>query len=207
MNEIIEAVKHHASDHPDAEAYIVFDDTEDGTDFTTDILKWSELDDFSDRLAGYINNHTNRHEPIVVYGHKSKYMMVCFMACVKSGHAYVPVDVSVPDCRVQDIIDSVEPEMVLTAAECGVSIPSTSQFLSLKEIKTIKGNVEYSADDNGWLKPEDTFYIIFTSGSTGKPKGVQITTECLTNYVKWGQKKPIPLPKRCLRVLFKSFYG
>ena len=41
------------------------------------------------------------YSPVVVYGHKNPYMIVCFLACVKSGRAYCPVDTSVPESRVQ----------------------------------------------------------------------------------------------------------
>ena len=114
-------------------------------------------------------------------------MLVCFLACVKSGHAYVPVDVSVPTSRVQDIMDSVEPEIVFNTADVDFSIPLASDLVDLEQIITISQKSDYEMDESFWLKPEDIFYIIFTSGSTGKPKGVQITTECLTNFVRWGQ--------------------
>ena len=184
MNKILDAVKHHATSKPERIAYTVYDATEDG--ISTDSLTWKELDVYSDRLSGYIAANTKADTPIVVYGHKNKYMMVCFMACVKSGHAYVPVDVSVPASRVQDIIDSVEPEIVLCTVDEG-TLSSACQILTSEKIKAISTDDIWKANEDRWLRPEDTFYIIFTSGSTGKPKGVQITTECLVNYVEWAQ--------------------
>lgn len=186
MNEIIEAVKRHASNKFNDIVYTVYDEV-DGTDFSVESLKWGELDTFSDRLAGYIVNRVKTNTPIVVYGHKNKYMVVCFMACVKSGHAYVPIDVSTPASRVQDIIDSIDPEIVLVTDNGKFSISPKTELVNQDQITLISQNNKYDIDESCWLKAEDTFYIIFTSGSTGKPKGVQITTECLTNYVKWGQ--------------------
>lgn len=184
MNKILDAVKHHATFQPASIAYTVYDAAED--EVLTDSLTWKELDAYSDRLSGYIVANTKADTPIIVYGHKDKYMMVCFMACVKSGHAYVPVDLSVPTSRVQDIINSVEPEIILYTVEEG-TLSSACQTLTLEKMKAISTDDIWKADENRWLKPEDTFYIIFTSGSTGKPKGVQITTECLVNYVEWAK--------------------
>ena len=115
-------------------------------------------------------------------------MIVCFLACVKSGHAYVPIDSSVPTSRVQDIVDNVNPEIMLTTEETIVKVPSDCELLTKERIiKTCENLTAETLSEENWLKPQDVFYIIFTSGSTGKPKGVQITTECLVNYVEWAQ--------------------
>lgn len=186
MNKIINALKRHAVEKMDSIAYTVYEELS-GNDFSADSLTWKELDTFSDRLSGYIRTHTKMNTPIIVYGHKSKYMMVCFMACVKSGHAYVPVDISIPISRIQDIIDTVEPEIILMTVDNNVDLLFEGLVVDLNQMKMIADNSNYKTDENIWLKSEDTFYIIFTSGSTGKPKGVQITTGCLTNYVEWAQ--------------------
>lgn len=186
MNKIIDAVKNHANDKPDGIAYKVFDELP-GDEFSTDELTWRQLDTYSDRLAGYIKEHTRGSDPVIVYGHKDKLMIVCFMACVKSGHAYCAVDVSVPDNRVRDIVGGVNPEIILATEMLDVLIPTNCQIIGKGRISSIVEDPSYVIGNEAWLRPEDTFYLIFTSGSTGRPKGVQITTECLTNYVKWAK--------------------
>lgn len=190
MNAIIYRIKRYAEEKPDDIAYIVYDESrmkaDDSEIFTADSMTWKELNEYSDNLAAYITNHTKKHEPLIVYGHKNRFMIACFIACVKAGHAYIPVDVSVPVSRVQDIVDSVEPEIILATEDCDFVRSLSCEHLGLLDIERISGQSGKISEDV-CLKPEDTFYIIFTSGSTGKPKGVKITTECLTNYVKWAQ--------------------
>ena len=119
--------------------------------------------------------------PIIVYGHKNPYMIVAFLACVKSGHPYCPIDISNPDVRTEKIINSVQPHVILSTESVSFStdipICTLDDIIHITRKKAIK--VNYT------VKMEDVFYIIFTSGSTGNPKGVQITAECLDNFLEW----------------------
>ena len=64
-------------------------------------LTYRQLGEQSDRLAQWICSNVEGNEPVMVYGHKNPQMIVCFMACVKSGRAYCPVDISMPADRVK----------------------------------------------------------------------------------------------------------
>lgn len=146
-------------------------------------ITYKELWSQSEMLAGYIKETLGDDKrPIVVYGHKSPKMLVAFLGCVKSGRAYVPVDISVPRNRVETIIDAVEPLVIL----------HTESFIDYKNYPTI--NVCNLSDcikspqtvtEADYVKEEDIYYIIFTSGSTGKPKGVQITYGALNHFTEW----------------------
>ena len=60
-------------------------------------LSYGQLNSYSDRLAAWIyRNYGDSKIPVVVYGHKNPYMIVCFLACVKAGKAYCPQDISIP---------------------------------------------------------------------------------------------------------------
>ena len=51
----------------------------------------------SDKLASYIKTVCKDDKtPIIVYGHKNPLMLVAFLAVVKSGRAYIPIDINVP---------------------------------------------------------------------------------------------------------------
>lgn len=119
--------------------------------------------------------------PIVVYGHKNPYMIVAFFACVKAGHPYCPVDISNPDTRTEQIIQSVRPHIILATESYTFS--TNIKVCALEEM--ILTFHKESKEFNYNVDLQDTFYIIFTSGSTGTPKGVQITAECLENFLKW----------------------
>lgn len=146
-------------------------------------VTYKELWEFSDRLAFYIQNEfKDNKSPIVVYGHKDPFMIVCFLACVKSGRAYCPVDISVPDERVKDIISETNSPVIFALENLNFE---TKNVLSIEKIKGIINSTNNKIDESNYVKNDDVFYIIFTSGSTGKPKGVQITLDCLNNFLKW----------------------
>ncbi len=147
-------------------------------------LTYAELERYSDGLAAWIHRRYGDSKiPVIVYGHKSPWMIVCFLACVKAGKAYCPQDISIPKVRVFDTVRSVEPELVFVVE--GELEPQIGKCLGLKEIKKIAENTEEKSCKEWWVKGDDTYYIIFTSGSTGKPKGVQITADCLNHYLDW----------------------
>ena len=52
-------------------------------------LRYGDLWKYSDLLAAALQRLCkNDRTPIPVYGHKSPLMLICFLACVKSGRGY-----------------------------------------------------------------------------------------------------------------------
>lgn len=146
-------------------------------------ITYKELWEKSDFLASYIKDKCAENKtPIIVYGHKNPYMLVAFLACVKSGRAYVPIDISVPRNRVEAIIDSVNPKLILTTE----AFDGYKEYvvLNVLEDNYIEG-VRSQITEADYIKDDDIYYIIFTSGSTGIPKGVQITYSALNYFTEW----------------------
>ena len=120
-------------------------------------------------------------KPIIVYGHKHPYMPIAFMACAKAGAAYVPLDINMPENRIKDIIDSVEPSIILTTEK----LAQYKDYLILDVTEESLYHTPAVSKESDWVKADDVFYIIFTSGSTGVPKGVQITYGALNYFTEW----------------------
>jgi acyl-CoA synthetase (AMP-forming)/AMP-acid ligase II len=51
--------------------------------------------------------------PVVIYGHKETDFLPCVFGALKAGRAYVPVDVSMPVERVNDIVADVQPDVIV----------------------------------------------------------------------------------------------
>ncbi len=151
-------------------------------------LSYGELWERSDALSVYLEEVLGDNRmPLVVYGHKDPMMLICFLACVKSGRAYCPVDVSMPPERVCDIAETVGNGLIL-AVEEPEAVPDGMGILRKGDMdKAINARLGERFPRTKWVKPEDTFYIIFTSGSTGKPKGVQISAQALTRFTDWSK--------------------
>ena len=180
-----------------------------------DAISYGTLWEYSERLAAWLLEHADEDRtPVAVYGHKHPWMLVCFLACVKSGRAYCPIDISVPDARVEATVAALPSKYVLATEELHADA-GEKQVLGLSALERIlfdaqdlsnnaergvsaaseeKGDTVLKAEDErlpaavseeNWVHGNETYYIIFTSGSTGTPKGVQITADCLNYYLDW----------------------
>ena len=165
-------------------------------------LTYEELDRYSSRLAGWLlEQYGSDHTPIVVYGHKSAFMLVCFFACAKAGHAYCPVDQSLPRSRFADILAAVQPPVVLCTQDPGFAVPNAVGAQAIAETACSQGPL---APPEAALAPGDTYYIIFTSGSTGTPKGVEIPRRCLENFLDWSSGLAGPMEQKAGKVFLNQ---
>ena len=170
--------------------------------FQNSYLTYQELDHYSGRLAAYIQNQCGENRaPIVVYGHKNVYMLVCFLAAAKSGRAYCPLDTSVPDNRVEAIVKTAEPSMIFALEDTAAELNGA---VSLEETIAIIKETDVSIGEQYQVKGSDIFYIIFTSGSTGTPKGVQITADNLNHYLEWSVGLGTPIKEKIGKVFLNQ---
>jgi len=169
---LLTRIAQHAARNPEQTAFR----TED------QVLNYRLLWDRSSRLASLI--HATQHErqtPIVVYGHMGTDMPVSFLACVKAGHPYIPVDTSIPMERVRLIVEKSGAGLVINTTDSKLNINN----VTVLHAPTLQLEQEELIGNEYWVKPDEVFYIIYTSGSTGNPKGVQITAANLQSFTDW----------------------
>ncbi|MEG1496879.1 MAG: D-alanine--poly(phosphoribitol) ligase subunit DltA [Clostridiales bacterium] len=171
--DILSKLKHYAQTQPQSIAM--------KTD--TQTITYQELDMASDSLSVFLEKRCGKNKyPIAVYGHKSPFMLIAMVACVKSGRGYCPIDISVPNNRTQMILKQLDSPIILATENLNCDF---KEIISLNQMKKIIETTEPISITENWVKGEDVFYIIFTSGSTGQPKGVEITVNCLNNFLHW----------------------
>lgn len=124
-------------------------------------------------------NHRNIKTPVIVYGHKQVELIAAFLACNAAGVPFVPVDVSIPADRLQNILTLSRAELILAAATLPEGNWPVADLLGLQPSTGGKFHLE------DYITGEQISYIIFTSGSTGMPKGVQISAEALDDFLVW----------------------
>lgn len=64
-------------------------------------------------IANAASDGSTTRSPYIVYGHKSPLMIASFLACLRSGHAFVPVDSELPASRVLDIYQQIDNSHVI----------------------------------------------------------------------------------------------
>ena len=171
--DILEAVARLAAERPRQIAHRWRDDA----------MTYGELAARSDSLAGYlVSRMSDDRSPVVIHGHKQSAMLLSFLACVKAGHPYIPVDSSSPEHRTLEILDASRATYVLAIDD--LRVPPGIQRLTLPEIEAAcEGSAPAPAGRS--IPDDEPFYIIYTSGSTGVPKGVQISRAALNSFASW----------------------
>jgi len=174
--DIIEIIDSYAAAHPDRFAHILRENT----------ITYKNLFIKSNRLANFLINQFDFDKtPIIVYGHKQNEMLVSFLACAKAGHAYIPVDSSLPQSRVEEIINNAKSKMII-CIDNYEPLDKKCEILDSDKLQRIFGKYDNTTPDKSYrVKETDVYYIIYTSGSTGKPKGVQITLANLHSFIRW----------------------
>jgi len=123
---------------------------------------------------------------------RSADLIVAALAVLKSGAAYLPVDLDHPADRVRFMLDDAKPVLVITDEAARGRVPDlagTPSFVlgeaeAERALRKRGGAVDVTdADRNGWLTPNHPAYVMYTSGSTGRPKGVVIPHGALANLI------------------------
>lgn len=176
MKTIIEQINYFAETTPDA---LCYDSVE--ARHTYEELKWQ-----SDQLANAIINkvpNIKGNVPVLIYGEITYEMVVSFIASLKVGMFYVPVDKYTPMERIKQIFDIAQPALIISLEELPfeVEVP----VVTMNEVlQTIEKKQDVSIPTYV-TQGTDRIYSIFTSGTTGVPKGVQINQSNLLSFTDW----------------------
>lgn len=139
-----------------------------------DTVSYIQLVEMAKRIGTYIAEQGQwRNKPIAVLIDRNVWSIVLFMGIVYSGNFYVPIDPTMPEKRIDLILNTLDPVMILSAVEgkelTGRCVIEKSECLNTEINEAILGDIRSRALDT------DPLYAIFTSGSTGMPKGVLVS--------------------------------
>uniref|UniRef100_UPI000EFA492F non-ribosomal peptide synthetase n=1 Tax=Leptolyngbya sp. BC1307 TaxID=2029589 RepID=UPI000EFA492F len=135
-------------------------------------LTYTQLNQQANQLAHCLRSHgVTPGKRIALCLHRSLVMVVGILAILKAGAAYVPLDPTYPQSRLDYCLQDINPHLIVTQQSVllsGQSVP----FLYLDK-ETFKSYP--TTNPENLTQPQDPAYIIYTSGSTGHPKGVVVS--------------------------------
>ena len=124
-------------------------------------------------------------------------LLTAMIATLKAGGAYIPLDFTLPQARVQQMLQDAKPSVLIT--QSALKMPDLSRakadksgseaFFDLTIFCVDKEEHQLIAQPGHNISSvpslEQLAYLIYTSGSTGQPKGTQLTHRGLINYLNW----------------------
>jgi amino acid adenylation domain-containing protein len=171
-------------------------------------LTYAELDERSDRIAGYLQARGAGPETLVgICLDRSVDLLVTLLGVLKAGAAYLPLDPAFPAERLAFMIEDSAAPLIVTETRLRHLLPAATQASIVR--LDVEAEAIDAADATGERSPADggdLAYVLYTSGSTGRPKGVQITHRSLANLLLSMQREPgMTASDRLLSVTTLSF--
>ncbi len=149
-----------ARERPDRTAVVAADGT-----FT-----YGELDREANRLARVlVRRGLEPGELVCLSVRRDRRLPVAFLAVLKAGGAFVPIDPGHPDQRRRSSVEA-------SGARFALDDSSLADWL-------VEAATEDPAPLDVEVPSESPCYVIFTSGSTGSPKGVVVPHRAIVNFL------------------------
>ena len=136
-------------------------------------LSYQELDEQSNRLAHFLltEHGINKGNRVGIKLERGLAQVVSVLGVLKSGAAYVPIDMDYPKERIVFMEKDSGSKVIIDEEEW-------EQF-------NLQRTLYSTQAPQVQLTPEDAMYVIYTSGSTGTPKGCLLNYEGVSNYLEW----------------------
>lgn len=137
-------------------------------------LSYTELDMLSTCLAAQLVEVGVGSETFVpLCFEKTAWAVVSMIAVMKAGGAFVPLDHTHPEGRLQQFIDDVEAKIVLCSRQNYKKMAGISKRTLIVDQSTMD-QLDKAPTVLPIVSPDNVAYAIFTSGTTGSPKGTLI---------------------------------
>ncbi|WP_067824311.1 amino acid adenylation domain-containing protein [Nocardia inohanensis] len=138
-------------------------------------ISYREFDSRANRLARRLIARGIGPESVVAVAMpRTLDAVIAAHAVIRSGGVYLPIDPEQPARRIEKILETARPALVLESLEEWAAADFDDAPVT-------------DADRIAPLHPGNSAYLLFTSGSTGIPKGVTVPHEAIVNTFEWLQ--------------------
>nr|WP_098479745.1 non-ribosomal peptide synthetase [Pseudomonas poae] len=152
--------------------------------FDAQTLSYGELDRQANRLAhALIARGIGPEVRVAIAMPRSAESLVAFLAVMKAGGVYVPLDIEYPRDRLLYMMQDSRAQLLLTHTSALPQLPIPEGLDSLAIDRT-EAWADYSDTAPAVkLHGDNLAYVIYTSGSTGLPKGVAVSHGPLVAHI------------------------
>jgi amino acid adenylation domain-containing protein len=148
-------------------------------------ITYQQIENLSNQFCHLLTiEGVRKNTRVGVFCNPSKKMIAGVLAILNVGACYVPLDITYPKERLEDIIKDSQVEFILIDAEAPILNTNFCKCITLNNLESRLSS--FSTDKvTTEIDPEDIAYIIHTSGSTGKPKGIMVSHRAINNHMLW----------------------
>ncbi|WP_080798140.1 amino acid adenylation domain-containing protein [Desulfamplus magnetovallimortis] len=180
-------------------------------------ISYKELDDLTDNIAHALSHYAGMGGRIGIALDQGINAIAAILSVLKSGNAYVPLDISMPLQRLSEMINDADLALLVTKSYFD-GLENVLSDLKVNIIywdDMVKGEDNIKDDFDGKPKKfndicaasaNDDAYIIYTSGSTGSPKGVVQIHKNVLHYIEAYSRRLDISPSDCLTLISYYFF-
>lgn len=179
--DIVKQIEKISKEYPEKNAIV------DGSEKTP----YQKLNAKANQLAHYLQTQNIEKGGLIgVCIPQSTSRIIAFLAILKSGATYLPIDGELPQARIQMMIDDSKIKLMLSVDQYLDKVNNDqTQTIALDSLISDESYQNRSTDNLLIdILPDNPAYVIYTSGSTGMPKGVIISHHSFYNFVQYQAK-------------------
>ncbi|MFH8797516.1 amino acid adenylation domain-containing protein [Streptomyces sp. NPDC017941] len=151
-------------------------------------LTYAEVNERANRLArDFAGRGVGPDDTVAVVLPRTPDLVVALLAVIKSGASYVPIDPNYPSTRLEHILATAAPRLIVTDTAAAAVLDGRDTkdtpllYVDRVDVSGRPGTDLDDSERTRALHPDHLVYQVYTSGSTGLPKGVGITHANLVN--------------------------
>jgi amino acid adenylation domain-containing protein len=167
--------------------------------FKNERWTYEQLNRRADVIASSLRSAgVTRGSVVAIMLDRSLDLLAGLVAVLKTGAAYLPLDIQMPGERISLCLGKTQPAAVLAQRSTRSLVPAEANVLLVDNCDD--GNPEsqnlgpIEAREAGLMTitsdPEDSAYLIYTSGTTGEPKAVDVSHRSFVNLLTAMQSEP-----------------